>query len=67
MDYIIGVPWKMIGNVAANKLFKRNKENEASEDEIQYKNEKSKFVYLTLKGSLNDYQVQLIRKKKVKN
>jgi hypothetical protein len=67
MDYIIGVPWKMIGNVAANKLFKRNKENEASEDEIQYKNEKSKFVYLTLKGSLYDYQVQLIRKKKVKN
>ena len=38
MDYLIGIPWKMIGQVASKKLFKR-KGNTTSEneDEIQYR------------------------------
>lgn len=63
MDYEIGVPWKMINNVAANKLFKRNKKS-LEEDEIQYKTEKSKFVYVTVKGGLEDFKVSLGRKRK---
>jgi hypothetical protein len=63
MDYEIGVPWKMINNVAANKLFKRNKKS-LEEDEIQYKTEKSKFVYVSIKGGLDDFKVNLMKKKK---
>jgi hypothetical protein len=66
MDYEIGVPWKMIGNVAANKLFKRNKKSsDENEDEIQYRQEKSKFVYVTVKGGIDDFKVNVGRKKKV--
>jgi len=65
MDYEIGVPWKMIGNVAANKLFKRNKKStDENEDEIQYRQEKSKFVYVTVKGGIDDFKVNVGRKKK---
>jgi hypothetical protein len=65
MDYEIGVPWKMVGNVAANKLFKRNKKtSDENEDEIQYRQEKSKFVYVTVKGGIDDFKVNVGRKKK---
>lgn len=65
MDYEIGVPWKMIGNVAANKLFKRNKKStDENEDEIQYRQEKSKFVYVTVKGGIDDFKVNVGRRKK---
>jgi hypothetical protein len=64
MDYVIAVPWKMIGNIAANKLFKRKRKNEESDDEILYKEDNSKFVYITLIGNLENYEVKLIRKKK---
>jgi len=64
MDYEIGVPWKMIGNVAANKLFKRNKKSDEQEDEIQYRQEKSKFVYVTVKGGIEDFKVNVGRRKK---
>jgi hypothetical protein len=63
MDYLIAIPWKMVGNIAANKLFKRSKKNEKEDEEIQYKDEKTKFIYITLKGNLNDFDVKLIRKK----
>lgn len=66
MDYEIGVPWKMIGNVAANKLFKRNKKPEDGEDEILYRDEKSKFVYVTVKGGIDDFKVNVGRRKKDK-
>jgi hypothetical protein len=64
MDYIVAVPWKMIGNIAANKLFKRKRKNEESDDEILYKEDNSKFVYITLIGTLDNYEVKLIRKRK---
>ncbi len=64
MDFIVALPWKMIGNIAANKLFKRNRKNEESDDEILYKEDNSKFVYITLIGTLDNYEVKLIRKKK---
>lgn len=66
MDYEIGVPWKMIGNVAANKLFKRNKKpTDENDDEIQFRQEKSKFVYVTVKGGIDDFKVNVGRKRKV--
>ena len=63
MDYEIGVPWKMIGNVVANKLFKRNKKStDENEEEIQYRKEKSKFFYVTVKGGIDDFKVNVGRK-----
>jgi uncharacterized protein involved in outer membrane biogenesis len=64
MDYEIGVPWKMIKNVAANKLFRRKKKYEETEDEIQYKKENSKFVYVTVKGGIEDFKVNVGKKKR---
>jgi hypothetical protein len=64
MDYEIGVPWKMIKNVAANKLFRRKKKDEEAEDEIQYKKENSKFVYVTVKGGIEDFKVNVGKKKR---
>lgn len=64
MDYEIGVPWKMIKNVAANKLFRRRKKDEEAEDEIQYKKENSKFVYVTVKGGIEDFKVNVGKKKR---
>ncbi|MCC6699954.1 MAG: AsmA family protein [Fluviicola sp.] len=63
MEYEIGIPWKMIGNVAANKLFKRNKQEQ---EEIQFKEEDAKLVFVQVKGNLDDFDVQLIKKKKRK-
>jgi hypothetical protein len=64
MDYEIGVPWKMIKNVAANKLFRRKKKDEEAEEEIQYKKENSKFIYVTVKGGIEDFKVNVGKKKK---
>jgi hypothetical protein len=64
MDYEIGVPWKMIKNVAANKLFRRKKKDEEAEDEIQYKKENAKFVYVTVKGGIEDFKVNVGKKKR---
>jgi hypothetical protein len=64
MDYEIGVPWKMIKNVAANKLFSRKKKDEEAEEEIQYKKENSKFIYVTVKGGIEDFKVNVGKKKK---
>lgn len=69
MNYTIGVPWKMIGQVASQKLFKRKKqssEDTEEEDEIQYRQKNSKFVYITMVGDMNDYKISLAKKNKTK-
>jgi hypothetical protein len=64
MDYTIGVPWKMIGQVASRKLFKRkNNESTENEEEIQYRQKNSKFVYVNMVGDLNDFKISLVKKK----
>lgn len=63
MDYLIGVPWKMIGDIAAQKLFRKRKEA-VSEDEIQYRDEKSRMVYVKLTGDIEHCKVSLSKKPK---
>jgi hypothetical protein len=65
MDYLIGIPWKMIGQVASKKLFKR-KGNTTSEneDEIQYRQKNSKFVFIKITGDLENYKIGLAKKDK---
>ncbi len=64
MDYEIGVPWKMIGDIAAVKLFRRRSKTEEAEDEIEYKKENSKFVYITINGGIETYNINLGRRRK---
>jgi hypothetical protein len=65
MDCLIGIPWKMIGQVATKKLFKR-KGNTTSEneDEIQYRQKNSKFVFIKITGDLENYKIGLAKKDK---
>ena len=66
-EYKISVPWKMVTQAAASKLFKRKKnQNNTGEDEIQYGNKKTKYVNLILKGDSVDYKISLSKKKKQK-
>jgi hypothetical protein len=64
MNYLIGVPWKMITQVGSQKLFGRRKETGESEDEIQYRQKNSKFVYVRMTGDLENYKVTLGKREK---
>ncbi|MEY3236259.1 MAG: hypothetical protein RI883_360 [Bacteroidota bacterium] len=64
MNYLIGVPWKMISKIAGQKLFKNRSGQSESDDEIQYRQENSKFVYVSMIGDLEDYKVKLAKKPK---
>jgi hypothetical protein len=63
VDYLIGVPWKMIGQVAKKKLFgKKQQTNSENDSEIIYRQQNSKFVYVKIVGDVNDYKVSLGKK-----
>jgi hypothetical protein len=63
IDYLIGLPWKMIGQVAKQKLFgKKQQTNSDSDGEIIYRQQNSKFVYVKIVGDLNAYKVSLGKK-----
>ena len=62
MHYLIGVPWKMVGEVAAGKLFRKKKVEDP--EVIQYRQENSRFVYVKMTGDLEDYTVSLSKKPK---
>lgn len=64
MDYVVGVPWKMITQAAGKKLFKRKKEEESSPEEIQYRGENSRFVYVKMLGDIENYKISLAKKPK---
>jgi hypothetical protein len=62
MDYTIGIPWKMIGQVAGQKLFGRRNREEVNEDEIQYRKKNARFVYVKMMGDIENYKIILARK-----
>ncbi len=64
MNYLIGVPWKMMTQAAGKKLFKRSKSDESSPEEIQYRSENSKLVYVRVSGDLENYKITLAKKPK---
>jgi hypothetical protein len=64
MDYLIGVPWEMVTKAAGKKLFKRSKTDESSAEEIQYRSENSKLVYVRMSGDPENYTVKLAKKPK---
>ena len=68
MDYHIGIPMSMIKEVARNKLFKsKNKkddDNDVEPTEFEAVNDQTKFVYVSVKGDLENFEVRLAKKQK---
>lgn len=64
MDYLIGIPWETVTKAASKKLFKRSKTDESSAEEIQYRGENNKLVYVQMSGDLENYKIKLAKKPK---
>jgi len=67
-EYYMRIPWKLVTQSVASKLFGKKKSNVSPEqvDEIQYGTEKTKYVNIIVKGNLDDYTIKLGKKKKKK-
>lgn len=67
LDYFVRIPWKVIKQGARYKIFgsKKTKEGEVGDDEIIEKDpsKKTKYLNLRVKGTLDDYEIQLKKKK----
>ena len=63
LDYQVGIPWKMIKDVAKNKL-SRNKDQTEGSNEIITAAEDSKYLYFKVKGDLDNFEVNLMKRKK---
>lgn len=65
MEYYLKIPWKMVTNTVASKLFGRKKDEVSSEqtDEIQYGSEKTKYVNVKITGNENGYKFSLGKKR----
>jgi hypothetical protein len=63
MDYQVGIPWQMIKDVARNKL-SRNKDPKESSNDIITAAEDSKYLYFKVKGDLDNFEVNLMKRKK---
>ena len=68
LEYYIRIPWKTIRKGARHKLFgsKKTSGGETGDDEIIEKDPKKKTRYLNLriKGTLDDYDIQLRKKRR---
>ncbi|MGB0524830.1 MAG: AsmA-like C-terminal region-containing protein [Flammeovirgaceae bacterium] len=65
-EYYMRIPWKLVTQSVASKLFGKKKQEVDPErvDEIQYGTEKTKYVNVIIKGNLEDYTIKLGKKKK---
>jgi hypothetical protein len=68
LEYYIRIPWKIISQGVRYKLFgsKKTKEGEVGDDEIIEKdpNKKTRYLNLRVEGTLDDYDIQLWKKRK---
>ncbi|GAB5554481.1 MAG: hypothetical protein Sapg2KO_40720 [Saprospiraceae bacterium] len=71
LDYYIRIPWAIIMQGARQKLFsnKKTEDGEIGEDEIIEKdlNKKTRYLNLRVKGTLDDYDIQLRKKRNKEN
>lgn len=66
MDYYVRVPWKLVTQVAAQKLFGKNDRESIGEDEIQYRDasKRYRFVNVRIAGTPEAYKVSLAKDKR---
>ncbi|MBO3697011.1 AsmA-like C-terminal region-containing protein [Roseivirga sp. E12] len=66
MDYVMRIPFKVVTRAGFRKLFgRKNRDNSDQVDDIQYRDESKRttFVSVRVKGTPEDYDVTLGRKK----
>jgi hypothetical protein len=65
MEYFVRVPWKLVSQVASQKLFGSKEENQNEEDEIQYRDEsrRQRFINLKISGTPDTYKISLVKDK----
>jgi hypothetical protein len=65
MEYYLKIPWKMVTNTVASKLFGRKKDEVTPDqtDEIQYASDKTKYVNVKITGNENGYKFALGKKR----
>jgi AsmA-like C-terminal region len=68
MEYYVRVPWKLVTQVATQKLFGKEGDN-IPEDEIQYRDEskRQRFVNLKISGTPDAYKISLAKDKSGSN
>lgn len=62
MEYFVRVPWKLVTQVAAQKLFGKSTEADSlQEDQIQYRDEskRTRFINLKISGTPDNYKIAL--------
>ncbi len=68
MEYYVRIPWKIVNQGARNKLFgnKKTDDKEETFDEIIEKdsNKKTRYLNLRIKGTMDDYDIKMMKKKK---
>lgn len=66
MEYYVRIPWKLVTQAAAQKLFGSREASSDQEDAIQYRDEskRQRFVNLKISGTPDNYQISLAREKK---
>jgi AsmA-like C-terminal region len=66
MEYYVRVPWKLVTQVAAQKLFGNKDEGEKEDDEILYRDEtkRQRFINLKISGTPDTYEISLGKDKK---
>ena len=71
LDYYVRIPWKIVRKAARQKIFgrKKTKDGEVGDDEIIEKdaNKKTRYLNLRIKGTIDDYDIQVKKKKRKKN
>jgi hypothetical protein len=67
MEYYVRVPWKLVTQVAAQKLFGSKEVDPDNEEEIQYRDEtkKQRFVNIKITGTPDEYKISLAKDKSV--
>lgn len=65
MEYYVRVPWRLVTQVARQKLFPPKADGSANDDEIQYRDEtkRVRFVNLKIAGTPDAYKISLERDK----
>jgi hypothetical protein len=65
MEYYVRVPWKLVTQVAAQKLFGKKGRDTDGEDEIQYRDESKRYRFVNVKisGTPDAYKVSLAKDK----
>jgi hypothetical protein len=64
MEYYLKIPWKMVANTAKSKLFGRKDDGDQSTDEIQYGDDKTRYVNVKIVGDENGYKFSVGKKSK---